>query len=233
MRWSMVPNYHKGSLHEYKPILNNCRVETIDEKPTFKVPLRNGKRCVILAEGFFEWKKNVVKTPYFIYDSEPLIHEKHYPNINTDQIIEKIEKENPGKLPLLAMAGIFDVNRYCESDPLYSCSVCTVDASEKMLNVHIRMPAILTTQHEIDQWLDFGRYDTEKVLPLLLPHNNIQMYRVMPSVGSTKTNDVNNIRPFTQDQIAKANTPIRNTLDSFVVKQEPREYFQELKCHEQ
>ncbi|CAF3950914.1 unnamed protein product [Rotaria magnacalcarata] len=233
MRWSMVPNYHKGSLHEYKPILNNCRVETIDEKPTFKVPLRNGKRCVILAEGFFEWKKNVVKTPYFIYDSEPLIHEKHYPNINTDQIIEKIEKENPGKLPLLAMAGIFDVNRYCESDPLYSCSVCTVDASEKMLNVHIRMPAILTTQQEIDQWLDFGRYDTEKVLPLLLPHNNIQMYRVMPSVGSTKTNDVNNIRPFTQDQIAKVNTPIRNTLDSFVVKQEPREYFQELKVRKE
>lgn len=25
-----------------------------------------------------------------------------------------IEKQNQGKLPLLAMAGIFDVNRYCE-----------------------------------------------------------------------------------------------------------------------
>ncbi len=52
MRWSLVPHYHKGSLTDYKPILNNCRVETIEEKPTFKVPLRNGKRCVILAEGY-------------------------------------------------------------------------------------------------------------------------------------------------------------------------------------
>ncbi len=51
MRWSLIPHYHKGSLTEYKPILNNCRVETIEEKPTFKVPLRNGRRCVILAEG--------------------------------------------------------------------------------------------------------------------------------------------------------------------------------------
>ena len=101
------------------------KLETIEEKPTFKVPLRNGKRCVILAEGyktlfslhnfiilfrFFEWKKNVSKTPYFIYETEPLINEKHYPDINTDKILE----ENQGKLPLLAMAGIFDINRYCE-----------------------------------------------------------------------------------------------------------------------
>jgi hypothetical protein len=131
MRWSLVPHYHKGSLTDYKPILNNCRVETIEEKPTFKVPLRNGKRCVILAEGyvrhllffsiqifflfrFFEWKKNVSKTPYFIYETEPLINEKHYPDVNTDKILEKIEKQNQGKLPLLAMAGIFDINRHRE-----------------------------------------------------------------------------------------------------------------------
>jgi hypothetical protein len=129
MRWSLVPHYHKGSLAEYKPILNNCRVETIEEKPTFKIPLRHGKRCVILAEGyaghlifdslffsfrFFEWKKNVAKTPYFIYETEPLINEKHYPNVNTDKILEKLQKENQDKLPLLAMAGIFDVNRNCE-----------------------------------------------------------------------------------------------------------------------
>jgi putative SOS response-associated peptidase YedK len=54
MRWSLVPHYHKGNLAEYKPILNNCRVETIEEKPTFKVPLRNGRRCIILAEGYVQ-----------------------------------------------------------------------------------------------------------------------------------------------------------------------------------
>ncbi|CAF4222765.1 unnamed protein product [Adineta steineri] len=87
-----------------------------------------------------------------------------------------------------------------------------------MLNVHVRMPAILTTQQEIDQWLDFGRYDTEKVLPLLVSHNDIQMYRVTPSVGSTKTNDMNNIRPFIADQNNKTISPNRNTLDSFIIK---------------
>jgi putative SOS response-associated peptidase YedK len=52
MRWSLVPHYYKGSLSEFKPVLNNCRSETIDEKPTFKRPLRNGQRCVVLAEGY-------------------------------------------------------------------------------------------------------------------------------------------------------------------------------------
>lgn len=76
--------------------------------------------------------------------------------------------------------------------------------------------AILSNQHEIDQWLDFGRYNTEEVeidiflirkdevysqvLPLLVSHNDIHMYRVTPNVGSTKTNDMNNIRPINTDK---------------------------------
>ncbi|CAF0752333.1 unnamed protein product [Adineta ricciae] len=220
MRWALVPHYHKGSLAEYRPILNNCRVETIEEKPTFKVPFQNGKRCVILAEGFFEWKKNVAKTPYFIYETEPFLHEKHYPNINADRILDEMKNKDPEKLPLLAMAGIFDINRYCEIDLLYSCTICTVEASETMSDVHIRMPAILTTQQEVDQWLDFGRYDAENVLPLLEPRNDIHMYRVSPSVGSTKMNDMSNLRPLTTNENNTTTPTNRNTLDSFVIKQE-------------
>ena len=114
MRWSLVPQYHKGSLTEFKPVLNNCRSETIDEKPSFKRPLKNGQRCVVLAEGFFEWKKNVSKMPFFIYQSKPFLNEKHYPDINVDKVLSKIENDDNEKLPLLAMAGLFDVNRHCQ-----------------------------------------------------------------------------------------------------------------------
>lgn len=108
MRWSLVPHYYKGSLFEFKPVLNNCRSETINVKPTFKRPLKHGRRCVILAEGFFEWKKNVSKTPFFIYQSEPYTNEKHYPDIKIKKAIEN------NKPPLLAMAGLFDINQNCE-----------------------------------------------------------------------------------------------------------------------
>jgi putative SOS response-associated peptidase YedK len=51
MRWSLVPQYHKGNLADFKLILNNCRTETMREKPLFKVLLNKGQRCVVLAEG--------------------------------------------------------------------------------------------------------------------------------------------------------------------------------------
>lgn len=73
---------------------------------------------------FFEWKKTVSKTPYFVYMNEPLINEKHYPDINTDKLLEKIEKQHPGQLPLLAMAGIFDVNRTCEVRRIHNLKTC-------------------------------------------------------------------------------------------------------------
>ncbi|CAF1070573.1 unnamed protein product [Adineta steineri] len=221
MRWSLVPHYFKGNISEFKPVLNNCRSETIDEKPTFKRPLRNGQRCVVLAEGFFEWKKNVSKMPYFIYQSQPFLNEKRYPNINVDKVLEN----NENKLPLLAMAGLFDINRNCENEPLYSCTICTVNASEPMQTVHVRMPAILSSQQEIDEWLDFGRYKTEEVIPLLVPHDDIQMYRVTPNVGSTRVNNMHNIRPMNIDKENKTLSNNLNTLDSFVIKKAPSKYF--------
>jgi len=70
------------------------------------------------------------------------------------------------------------------------------------------------------------------------------MYRVTPNVGSTKTNDMNNIRPFNFDKnkymkifywidlfiFINLSTTIssnRKTLDSFVIKRESSQYFEE------
>lgn len=69
------------------------------------------------------------------------------------------------------------------------------------------------------------------------------MYRVTPDVGSTKVNDINNIRPMNFDKekykysnhlfnclfflfsFSKIVSPQRNTLDSFVIKKAPKKYF--------
>ena len=51
------------------------------------------------------------------------------------------------------------------------------------------------------------------------------MHRVSPSVGSTRTNDMNNLRPYTSDQNVLLNPS--NTLDSFVIKRETSQHFEE------
>ena len=35
-------------------LIINARAEEMNEKPTFR-PLINSKRCVVLAEGYYEW----------------------------------------------------------------------------------------------------------------------------------------------------------------------------------
>ncbi|XP_053380265.1 abasic site processing protein HMCES-like [Mercenaria mercenaria] len=68
MRWGLIPSWHKGSAGDKSYETNNCRAESMLEKMTYKVPLQKGRRCVILAEGFYEWKRGKdSKQPYYIY----------------------------------------------------------------------------------------------------------------------------------------------------------------------
>ncbi len=51
----------------------NARIETASVKPSFRDALKT-KRCLVLADGFFEWQtEGSLKTPHYIYkeDNDP------------------------------------------------------------------------------------------------------------------------------------------------------------------
>jgi len=54
MKWGLIPTWAKGSSIGNKMI--NARNETLAEKPAFK-RLFQKRRCIVPADGFFEWKK--------------------------------------------------------------------------------------------------------------------------------------------------------------------------------
>ena len=54
LRWGLVPSWAKDPNDGPKPI--NARAETLLDKPTFREPFK-AKRCLIPADGFFEWAK--------------------------------------------------------------------------------------------------------------------------------------------------------------------------------
>jgi putative SOS response-associated peptidase YedK len=66
-RWGLVPSYtkHGDKLDHYK--MFNARAETVNVKGVFK-RLLPSKRCVVLLNGFYEWKKEAggKKQPHFI-----------------------------------------------------------------------------------------------------------------------------------------------------------------------
>ena len=68
MRWGLIPSWAKDNSFASKLI--NARAETIADKPSFK-NLITTNRCVVLANGYYEWVNvDNKKHPYFIYSGE-------------------------------------------------------------------------------------------------------------------------------------------------------------------
>src|SRR5262245_31041204 len=53
LRWGLVPSWANDLKIGYR--LLNARSETAEKKPSFRHAFRN-RRCLIPADGFFEWR---------------------------------------------------------------------------------------------------------------------------------------------------------------------------------
>ena len=53
-RWGLIPFWAKNPSIGHEMI--NARAKTVDEKPSFKTCFQR-KRCLVVADGFYEWKK--------------------------------------------------------------------------------------------------------------------------------------------------------------------------------
>ena len=71
LKWGIVPSWSKQK--DFKPLIN-ARLETIDEKISFKKHIKL-HRCVVVADGFYEWKReDKKKTPfYFLRDDKKMM----------------------------------------------------------------------------------------------------------------------------------------------------------------
>ncbi|MDU9693373.1 SOS response-associated peptidase [Priestia aryabhattai] len=160
MKWGLVPYWADDIKIGYKMI--NARGESVDEKASFKRPFKS-KRCLILADGFYEWKKEGKKKQPFRF---------------------VMKDERP-----FAFAGLWEQWNRGE-EPLYTCTIITTKPNEVTKEVHDRMPVILE-EDAYDLWLDPQMEDTEYLKSLLVPYpaEQMKMYPVSTIVNSPK-NDV-------------------------------------------
>lgn len=140
--WGLVPIWAKDPKIASRMI--NARAETLASKGAFKAAYRR-RRCLIPADGFYEWKRlgGKRKQPYYIHrsDGEPL-----------------------------AFAGMWEVWRGPDKqgDALRSCTIVTTQANETMSALHDRMPVILPPS-VWEQWLDPANDDLDTLGKLLVP----------------------------------------------------------------
>jgi len=61
--WGLIPSWSK-KLDKFSPLIN-ARKETLMEKITFKNLIQTS-RCLVVADGYYEWKRDVKnKTPFY------------------------------------------------------------------------------------------------------------------------------------------------------------------------
>jgi putative SOS response-associated peptidase YedK len=56
MRWGLVPSWSKDGKNAYATF--NARADGVDTKPTFRGAWKAGQRCLIITDGFYEWRKS-------------------------------------------------------------------------------------------------------------------------------------------------------------------------------
>lgn len=160
MRWGLVPFWAKDPAIGNRMI--NARAETVAEKPAYRNSFKN-KRCMILADGFYEWKK-VGKTSVPFYF--------------------QLEGGEP-----FAFAGLWDdwESKGVSSLPglpgLTSCTLITTDANEDVGEVHPRMPVVLRKERMWD-WLVEDKPKALQAMLKPLPSGSLSRVEVSRDVNS-------------------------------------------------
>ncbi|MFD2037598.1 SOS response-associated peptidase [Belliella marina] len=153
--WGITPDFAKNKPVSQKLI--NARVETINQKISFKSSFEK-RRCLIPADGFFEWKRigKKTKTPYRF----TLLDEG-----------------------LFSFAGIWEEFENEKGELNHTFLILTTEPNGLVKDVYERMPVILTKENE-KKWLD--PYTSEEdLLKMLKPYQAAEMlsYSVSPLVN--------------------------------------------------
>ena len=140
--WGLIPSWAKDPSIGNRLI--NARGETLAEKPAFRASFKH-KRCLILADGFYEWKStpgSKLKVPHYIRmaDGRPF-----------------------------GFAGLWSEWRSGDGSEVRSCTIVTTTPNTLLATIHNRMPVILRREDR-SEWLDTAARSAEDLAHLIKPY---------------------------------------------------------------
>ena len=154
-KWGLIPFWAKDHIIGNKLI--NAKGETIEEKASFKNSFKR-KRCMVLSDGFYEWKKVSAK----------------------EKIPYRITMKDQS---LFSMAGLWDSWKSPDGDIINSFTIITTTPNRLMKNIHTRMPIILSPDNE-KKWLINDDPGFLKSLLIPYPFENMDAFPVSKLVNS-------------------------------------------------
>jgi putative SOS response-associated peptidase YedK len=151
-QWGLIPSWiaDKTAANQIKARTLNARSETITTKPAYGISIGN-KRCLVLADGFYEWhQENNKKYPFHI----------------------RLKSREA-----FALAGIWDtwINKQ-DGTSLNTFSIVTTKANHLLARIHNskeRMPVILKQEFE-KKWIN-NDFDIGDIGSILIPYDESEM----------------------------------------------------------
>ena len=167
MRWGFIPNWSKNEKMSRNTF--NARDDRVAESATWRYSLGR-KRGIVLANGFFEWKKTGgFKQPMYI---------------------------TPKEGEIFQFAALYDSWINTRGEKIDSCAIVTTPSNAFMSSIHDRMPMILDSQ-SLPIWLESKITDLDRLRSLLIPVSEdlLRAHPVSAEVNSYKHDSPNLITP--------------------------------------
>jgi len=157
-RWGLIPHWAKDMSIGYKMI--NARIETLDEKPSFKYLVKKN-RCIIITDGYYEWKKIDSKT------KQPM----------------RICKNN---FEFFTFAGLWTQWKDQENNIIPSFTIITTDAYKSLNDIHNRMPVMLNPEIA-RKWL-MNELELNQLQKEIISSKELISYPISTLVNNPKNN---------------------------------------------
>ncbi|MGE0868028.1 MAG: SOS response-associated peptidase [Kofleriaceae bacterium] len=166
MRWGLIP-FWAGRGGKRPPLMINARLESIWSKPMFRDALQR-KRCLVPADGFFEWQRDRNRSVPFYVHPEPR--------------------------RTIAFAGLW-ARASTEAGEQLSFTIITGPPNELVAPLHDRMP-IVVDPSAYATWLD-PMVDGQRARALLHvpPVADWRVDQVSPRVNNASNDDPTCIDP--------------------------------------
>jgi putative SOS response-associated peptidase YedK len=172
MKWGLIPHWAKDDELQYSTF--NARAEEFTTKPAFRDAWRRGQRCLVVTDGFYEWKKLDPKGK----------QKQSYAIAMADDA-------------QMVTAGLWATWKSPTSgEEILSCAILTCGSNSDIGTLHDRMPVILA-EADWPKWLGEAPATDDELLALLKPNPDdaLKIWPVDKAVGNVRNKGPQLITP--------------------------------------
>lgn len=167
MQWGLVPAWSKNPSNTFSTI--NARIETLALRPSYNRLVKT-HRCLIPANGFYEWKKEKTKKPYYLCQPDH---------------------------SLFAFVGLWDEWRNPQTKTcLFSFTILTKPAAPEILPIHDRMPVIFRPSLALE-WIQSSEISLKNYNEFIQENSKVELisYEVSTEVNNPRNQHSTLIEP--------------------------------------